>query len=345
MKKITIAFLFVVSSFSLKAQDVHFSQFWNNGIQYNPSLAGVIPATFRASTYYRSQWAKPDAPYKTFGANADFRVSTKGNSKIGLGFNFYRDQAGDNKFGTTHAQFALSSIIQLNQWNRLSLGVNGGFVQKGVDASAAQWNSQYVNGAYNPGLDPGETVTRNTGVKADLSAGFTYIYSTSRGFMTLNDDFNLVIGAAYNHILKPSFEYLGTADELKSNIVAHAEAMINIGKRWAVQPAVIAQIQSPSSEVLIGSRYRYQLMESSLITGFVKGGYVNIGTFYRVGDAFIPSISIEVAGFSIGMSYDVNISKFTRASSGAGGFEISLKIRTPNPYLWSGRELRRSRFR
>lgn len=52
-----------------------------------------------------------------------------------------------------------------------------------------------------------------------------------------------------------------------------------------------------------------------------------------------PSISIEVAEFSIGMSYDVNISKFTRASSWAGGFEVSLKIRTPNPYLWSGREL------
>ncbi len=345
MKRILTSILFLAAASSAQAQDVHFSQFWNNGTQYNPALAGVIPATFRSATFYRSQWAKPDAPFKSFGANADFRISTRGNAKFGLGMNVYRDVAGDQKFGTTNFQIALSTILQMNDFNRLSLGFNGGIHQKGVDASGAQWNSQYVNGAYDPGIDPGETVARNGGVQPDLSAGFTYIYSSSRGFITLKDQFNFVLGASYNHILKPSFDYLGSADQLKSNIVAHVEAMINIGKKWAVQPAIIAQIQAPSTEVLIGSRYRFELVESSLFTGFVKGGYLNLGTFYRVGDAFIPSISVEMSGFSVGFSYDVNVSKFTTASSGAGGFEISLKIRTPNPYLWNGRDMSRSRFR
>lgn len=56
----------------------------------------------------------------------------------------------------------------------------------------------------------------------------------------------------------------------------------------------------------------------------------------RLGDAFVPSLMIEFDKYSIGFSYDYNISKLRAASQGNGGFESVLSFRTPNPYLWKG---------
>ena len=55
-------------------------------------------------------------------------------------------------------------------------------------------------------------------------------------------------------------------------------------------------------------------------------------SYYRTGDAFIPTVMLEVASFSVGISYDVNVSGLTEASNGKGGMEISLRFINPNPF-------------
>ena len=127
------------------------------------------------------------------------------------------------------------------------------------------------------------------------------------------------------------------SDALYRNFVAHAEFLIGISNTpWSLRPAIITQFQGPSHEILVGTQFRLMLKDASKITGFVKGAYLNIGTFLRVGDAFIPSVTFELDKYSIGMSYDLNISSLRSASKGAGGFEISFMFRNPNPFLWKG---------
>ncbi len=345
MKKLTILIL-LLGGFQLNAQDVHFSQFWNNNIQYNPAMAGVIPANLRIATFYRNQWSSVGSTYSTFGVNADTRFETRKNTSFGLGINIFRDVAGDLKLGTTNAQLSFSAILDLDGNSKLSLGVNGGMIQKGLDPSGAQWNSQYSNGNYNGTLASGETFNSVSEMKGDVSAGIVYIYSTNERYMTANDKFNMKIGFAYNHIIKPKFEWFADSpDALYSNFVAHAEFLIGIqNSKWSLLPAAIIQFQGPSKEVLFGTQFRLELKEASRVTGFVKGAYLNLGTFIRLGDAFIPSLTFEFDHYSIGASYDVNISPLRSASNFSGGFEISLKFRTPNPYLWQGHRLSNSRI-
>ncbi len=336
--------LFIAFSgvFHVSAQDVHFAQFWNNGIQYNPATAGVIPANFRASVFYRNQWSSIGAKYETYGANVDGRIETKGSASFGLGLDIYRDVAGDLNLGTTNAQLVFSTILDLDKHNKLSVGVKGGLIQKGYDATNAKWNSQYTDGAYHHALTSGESFNSTSEMKGDLSAGIVYSYSTSEGYISANDQFNFKAGASYNHIIRPKFDWFYTGpDRLYGNLVFHADALIGIPRsKWSILPAVILQFQGPSKEVLVGSRYRIKLKEASRVTGFVKGAYFSLGTFYRWNDAFIPSITFEMDHYSIGMSYDFNISKLRNASRGNGGFEVSLKFRTPNPYLWKGNRSR-----
>jgi hypothetical protein len=48
------------------------------------------------------------------------------------------------------------------------------------------------------------------------------------------------------------------------------------------------------------------------------------GAFLRLNDAIIPTIKLDYNPFSIGLTYDVNISQLKTSSYGRGGFELSL---------------------
>ena len=348
MKKIIIAVIAIISVLEANAQYVHFSQFWNNTTQLNPAMNGLIPANLRVSTFYRSQWNSVSSPYKTYGFNLDTRIDTDGSAAFGLGVNLYRDVAGDSKLGTTRAQIAFSTILDVADNSKISIGLNGGMIQRGFDANNGSWNSQYNNGTYDPMMSSGESFNSISEIKGDMSAGIAYMFSTTEGYMTANDEFNMTVGVSFNHILRPKFDWFASSpDELYSNIVAHGEFLIGVpNSKWSIKPAFLAQFQGPSKELLIGSQFRLKLKDASRVTGFVKGAYLSFGTFMRLGDAFIPSVVLEFDKYSIGTSYDLNISELRTASGGNGGFELSFKFRTPNPYLWRGRRTRsRSSFR
>jgi hypothetical protein len=52
------------------------------------------------------------------------------------------------------------------------------------------------------------------------------------------------------------------------------------------------------------------------------------GMLYRWNDAIIPVIQLELSKFTIGASYDVNISKLAVASQARGGFELTLSYKS-----------------
>ena len=54
---------------------------------------------------------------------------------------------------------------------------------------------------------------------------------------------------------------------------------------------------------------------------------ITAGILYRWDDAIIPVIQLELSKFTIGTSYDVNISKLVVASQYRGGFELTLSYK------------------
>ena len=56
-KQLLIIILAVIGSFSLSAQDIHFSQFYSSPLNLNPALTGVMNSSVRLVGNYRNQWA------------------------------------------------------------------------------------------------------------------------------------------------------------------------------------------------------------------------------------------------------------------------------------------------
>jgi hypothetical protein len=92
-------------------------------------------------------------------------------------------------------------------------------------------------------------------------------------------------------------------------------------------PAFYGFLQGPNKELTVGSNFRLLLRGSSRVTGYFEEIALSFGTYYRIGDAILANVIFDISGFSVGASYDLNVSKLTVASGGSGGFEVFLRYR------------------
>src|SRR5436190_3497575 len=83
---------------SVKAQDLHFSQFFNSPLTTNPANTGFIPdVDYRLGAHFRNQYSSIlPAPYKTLSIFADGQLMRNRfeNGWLGVGAVILSDQAG-----------------------------------------------------------------------------------------------------------------------------------------------------------------------------------------------------------------------------------------------------------
>lgn len=107
-KHLLVILSFLLSSFALQAQDIHFSQFYASPLNLNPAMTGVMNCTDRLTMSYRNQWAsvlKSNA-FNTFTASYDRKNTVGRYDYWGFGFNFWGDRAGELSFATISPQIS-----------------------------------------------------------------------------------------------------------------------------------------------------------------------------------------------------------------------------------------------
>ncbi len=341
MKKylLVVPFFCLCILFSASGQDIHFSQYNLTPLLVNPAQAGAYKA-LEVTANYKSQWSSisPNAPYQTMMLSYDGRFNQKKwkTRWLALGVNLFNDKAGDGGMRTMQGNISFGYHTQLSQKSTLGGCLVGGYAMRSIDYSKLTWDEQYVNGAYNPSASSNEPVSSGSYGFADFGLGVLYQYTKGQMYSSANDMVIVHVGAAATHLNSPQYSfYANSKQTLYPKITGHFEALIGIkNSNLSLIPGLIYNHQGPSSEVLPGCYFRYMLKEESKFTGYVKGASIMIGTHYRVKDAFIPSVQFEMAEYTIGISYDFNVSNLTTATSAKGGFEISLRYGNPNPFLF-----------
>src|SRR5690242_12887659 len=59
------------------AQDIHFSQFYENALLRNPALTGIFTGDYKAGVNYRSQWGNISYPFQTVLASVEMKMPIK----------------------------------------------------------------------------------------------------------------------------------------------------------------------------------------------------------------------------------------------------------------------------
>jgi hypothetical protein len=329
-----ISAIALLASNLLYAQDVHFSQSTETALLLNPSQAGLGHDAL-ANLNYKSQWKSVSKPYTTLNVGADFSILGKCNDNhMGIGVNIFSDKSGDGAMSTTLGSLNLAGVLRAADHHLISAGASFGFGQRSINYSALTWDNQYNGASYDPALSSGEPTSFANHNVMDIGAGLSWQYSDKAGTISSNDAHVINIGFALHHINQPSYSFYGASDQkLPMKFVAHGKADLGI-KNYSIilQPSYLVMIQGGHHEITPGLMVKYTPREASRYTGRVKTSAFCLGGYYRHKDALVACLRYEYTFWSAGFSYDINISNLTTASNAKGGFEVSLRFVSPDPF-------------
>lgn len=327
-----------IFSFAIQAQDIHFTMWDAVPITTNPASTGVFRGDHRAVINYRNQWSSVGKPYNTYSFMGDAGILKNKwqNGFMGVGINVYKDNAGQNDFGATKVSLGLSNIVFLDDKNSASVGLMGSWGQNALNTSNAEWDAQFNGQYFDPTLSSNEPFNYENKSYFDFSAGVLWAYGTGSKTLSSQDEFSMKAGLAFYHVTRPEGSISAIEkDKLYSRWAFHADAYIGISNsKFAIKPKFLTYIQGPSRQFALGTLLRYMIKEESKYTGFFTEMAISFGGYYRVGDAFAPSVEFEIGGLALGVAYDMNLSGLSVATNGNGGPEVFIKFVSPNPFTY-----------
>lgn len=311
----------LVACSALRAQDVHFSQFYNSPLTLNPAMAGAIQGDQRFAVIHREQWQSIGAAFRTSSFSYDapmLRGKLKGRY-IGIGGNGYSDRAGTSGFGCDQANLSVAYGLRSSEEGLIAFSLQGGYGQRRATLDGMRWDAQYDGSGFDPSRPTGETMPNASAGYIDLSAGALWQVFHGR-------EVQWTVGVSAFHLNQPAVGlFIGGEDVLLRRYTVHASTRIST-KRWVILPKFYGSQQGGSRELVIGALLHRRLGVDSKYTTDKTSSSFYLGVFHRYGDAVIPSMLFEFKRkLVIGMSYDVTISNLRDPVSYRGGAELTLQ--------------------
>jgi type IX secretion system PorP/SprF family membrane protein len=324
LKKLLLIPFFISIFLIGNAQDIQYSQFYANVLYLNPAFAGSNQ-TSRAILHSRLQWPGLNATYigSTFSFDHYFP-----RFKSGLGVLFNHDHQfafGNNAFRTMDLGLQYAYQVDLSEeWTfrpALQLTIANRRFQP-IAPYGDQMNNQIGQvpglGSFDPTAQAGPNI-----FYPDISAG-GLLFSKK-----------LWVGLSTHHLNMPTQSFFGASNRLpiKASLHAGMKFLLNRGgtrQRYgindgenevSISPVMNYKMQGKFDQLDIGLYYRYNI--------FVVGTWYR-GLPFKVykneltnNESMVILAGVIFRGFNIGYSYDLTISKLSRASTG-GAHELSL---------------------
>jgi type IX secretion system PorP/SprF family membrane protein len=295
-----IIFIFIFSLTTLYAQDPHFSQFNIAKLNLNPSLTALISSDYQTLLHRKSQWGSVTDPFKTLAISFYAKEYYK---QLSFGFNFIHDESGLSSFNTTGMNTSISkSIINKNN-SIISIGTLIGAYQRSIDYTSIIFLEEeqfYNDNLFFLDFALGGVLSQKINNKNILEFGLS-AYHLNQPQQSFNTNIDSKMPVKFNTHLTGT--HILSSDFLLNTLFFYSE-------------------QQNVNELLYGMD-----LISSIDNTFLDE--ILVGVLIRDDDAIIPKIGFVFEKFHALLSYDVNISKLSKASNNYGGLEFSLI------YSWS----------
>ncbi len=301
-----------------KAQDLHFSQFFNSPLSTNPANTGFLPSSdYRLGANYRSQWANVPVPYRTMSIYGDAQAFRNrfDNGWVGLGGLILHDVAGSGNLTSTKIYGSAAYHQMLGNTGLLSAGFNLGLTNKRINIANFtfdnQWNGHFFD-AYTPS---GENFNANNITYFDLQAGLNYAWFPK-------DNIYLHGGFSIQHINRPQESFFNSSPNYDNRIaqryIFFLDGMFKVSDQVIITPAAYFSTQAKATEWMAGIHANYNLTgdgDQQLIAGL----------YMRVGNAVIPMIGYQWRNFRFMFSYDATTSALRNYTNVNGALEFALQ--------------------
>ncbi len=318
-KKIVILTLITWMSVVVsKAQDLHFSQFFNSPLTTNPANTGFIPdADYRVGAHFRNQYSNiMSAPYKTMSAFADFQLMRDRleNGWLGLGAVVLSDVAGSGSLRSTKVYGSLAYHQMLGNSSLLSAGFNLGYANKRIDQTNLKYPDQFDGKFFSNELPTSVVLTNNNVSYFDMQVGMNYAYFPQE---------NIYINGGYSihHVNRPKESFFD--DDTEAGIIpmrhiGFVNAILKVAPDVIINPNIYYANQAQSSELVAGMNANVNLGQSGGEKQFIAGVY------YRYKDAIIPMVGLQYKNIRFTFSYDATASGLRTFNNYQGAQELNI---------------------
>jgi type IX secretion system PorP/SprF family membrane protein len=325
--KVNILLVLLLLGFlRLDAQDVNFSQYFNNPTYFNPAYVGLTVG-LKTRLNVRKQWTGLDGEYHAYVFSmdvADRNIPGAG----GLGVLATSDVQGMGLINSTTFGIIPSVRIPITRYSIFQLGALVSVVSRQLN-----WN----NLVFGDQLDP---VLGNIGVTSFRSPGDSPIvfpdFSIGGIYQFKGDHFVGNMGFAVHHLTQPDQSFLQDVAPLPRKIVAHMDVVIDFQRHRGfyyrarsikVNPGIMYQNQAYMSlfamgvntyvaGVYFGLWYRHEVFRNTSFSNFVWLAGVNI------------PVNNDDSRLKLMYSFDMNISGKTNFTGPS--HEVSLILELDN---------------
>lgn len=293
------------------AQDVHFSQQFDNDIYLNPAQSGLGQKANRFVFQYRDQWRSVPVPYASAFLSYDRRIDVGKRNAIGAGVQLLYDRAGEGSLSTVKVAFAPSYIKYLkDNKSSVSLGLQVGFINRFIDEKKLIFESQFDGNTID---NPSGESFAGSAFALDLGAGLHFDLRLGER------DNRLAFGFSTYNLNQPNVAFGEDEDKRPIRYNVYAQSEIFVGNNgWSLNPVLEFQRQAKENNVL-------PLLYAKKYFQNEKRTAISFGGGYRLNDAAKIYFAFEILDFKIGLNYDVNTSSFRSATNTVGAGEILLK--------------------
>jgi type IX secretion system PorP/SprF family membrane protein len=316
--KIWILLLGVVILAGVKrgeAQDLHFSQYFNSPLSYNPANTGLHKGDWRLVNNYKRQWGTLSIPFVTLALSYD-RQFYPYNENFSAGILVLADKSGEAAL-RSHKAYLSGAYHKSIGGYCLNAGLQAGYVIKSFSLEGLTFPEQYdiETGQFNPALSNNENISNDKVTYLDVNAGA----SISRRFGSAEPSF----GFSVSHINRPSESFYSAKIRLEPKITMHSALKWNFDRVF-VTPNFISTSMNGASYVLAGVNTGYSLPENKMNVKSIYAGILTRTGFNRNTDAAVALIGMNIGQLGFGLSYDVTTSEFHKATDYQGGIEFSV---------------------
>jgi type IX secretion system PorP/SprF family membrane protein len=306
--KILIGFLVIISAWEVKAQDIHFSQYFNSPLSLNPALTGSFEGKWRAIVNTRDQWRALNYPYTTFMASYDRQLNVQ-RHHFAVGGGLIHDRSGSALLNANKIFLSGAYHRTINNHN-LSGGLQIGYVMKTVEQFSLPEDYNPATGQFEPKPGAAERLSY-----LDINLGF--------GWKRKINKYEPEAGLAFFHINHPKESFFNDRSS-KSPIrgVLYGAVKTNLSPTLFVKPGFLLYALRGSRDLMVGSQGGFSIPGNMFNVQEIYGGL-----YFRANspsDALIAMLGVQVRKFDINISYDINVSPLKAYTNSRGAFEISI---------------------
>ena len=342
---IALLLLFIFSNFSneLKSQDANYTQFYNNPVYFNPATAGIEDG-MNIRTSYRKLWPSIGDGFNSYMLSVDIAEPAVGG---GLGLIMHSGDEGagkirENSFGAMYSY-------------RMPVIKRKFYIQMGLQASAVSKRLKQDGYVFSDQLDPiyGDVYTSDYhGVSndrvlyPDFNAGIAGKFNIGE-FNNGNPRTTHIVGFSASHITRPDESFIGVESSRKPvKIVAHYNSVIPLRwgytneKKLSLAPGIVYENQAVFETFSMGLNFMLDPVYFGLWSRSRK--VIESGDNYNAAIVLLgikTSINPELE-LDIGYSYDITVSKLSKATAGAHEITLSMAFDTQTLFPSKNRSLK-----